>query len=245
MLPKKLDIILALKAIALADNATASEKRIAAALLDHFNRKTGRCDPSYETIAAILSINVRTVGRGITKFAKIDFFKVITHGGVRQCNSYQPNWPLFRIKEAEWTRKRREHSNRFKAPEMSCSSRQDRPVGEGQIALQTCSNNTIPLISSAQEGPQNILQVESGSPPNGLGIFAARIEKRLGRATYHAWFRNVEFVEAVNRVIILSADSGQIKNRIEQWYGPDILRCFEPQHENIVKIDVIVRKPNS
>src|SRR5437879_1928670 len=113
MLPKKLDITLALKAIALADNATASEKRIAAAVLDHFNRKTGRCDPSYETIAAILSINVRTVGRGITKLAKINFLKVIIHGGVRHCNSYQPNWPLFRAIETEWQRKRRQHANRF------------------------------------------------------------------------------------------------------------------------------------
>jgi DnaA N-terminal domain len=245
MLPKKLDITLALKAIALADNATASEKRIAAAVLDHFNRKTGRCDPSYETIAAILSINVRTVGRGISKFAKIDFFKVITHGGVGQCNSYQPNWPLFRMMEVEWTRRRREYANRFRASKMSCSSRQDCPAGEGQIVLQTYSNNTIPLTSSAREDPQDLPQVESGSPPNGLGIFAARIEKRLGRAIYHAWFRNVKFVEAANGVIIVSAGSEQIKNRIEQWYGPDIVRCFEPQHENIVRVDVIVRKANS
>jgi hypothetical protein len=77
MLPKKLDITLALKAIALTDSLTASEKRIAAAVVDHFNREDGRCDPSYETIAAILSVNVRTVGRGITKLAKINFFKMV------------------------------------------------------------------------------------------------------------------------------------------------------------------------
>jgi hypothetical protein len=244
MLPKKLDITLALKAIALADNATASEKRIAVAVLDHFNRKTGRCDPSYETIAAILSINVRTVGRGITKFAKLDFFRVAIHGGVRQCNSYQPNWPLFRAMETEWRRRRREYANRFKAPEMSGSSRQDCPVGEGQIALETYSNNILPLTSSAQEGPQNDPPVGSVSPPNGLGIFAARIEKRLGRPIFYSWFRSVEFVEAKNGMVVLSASSGQIKNRIEQWYGSDILQCFEPEYENIVRVDVIVRKPN-
>jgi DnaA N-terminal domain len=245
MLPNKLDITLALKAIALANNATAAEKRIAAAVLDHFNRKTGRCDPSYETIAAILSINVRTVGRGITKFAKINFFKVIIHGGVRQCNSYQPNWPLFRTIETEWRRRRREYANRFKAPEMSCSTRQGCPPGEGQIALQTYSNNILPLTSSANEVLQNVPQVESGLPSNGLGVFAARIEKRLGRPIYHSWFRNVGLVEATDGTVILSANSEQIKNRIEQWYGIDILECFEPEYENIVRVDVIVRKPDS
>jgi hypothetical protein len=58
MLPKKLDITRA-KAIALAHSASASEKRIAAAEFDYFNRKTGRCDPSYETLQAW---RIRTAG---------------------------------------------------------------------------------------------------------------------------------------------------------------------------------------
>ena len=62
MLPKKLDTTLALKAICLTDKLTGTEKRFAVALLDHFNRKTGRCDPSYETLAKLLGVNRRTVG---------------------------------------------------------------------------------------------------------------------------------------------------------------------------------------
>ena len=42
--------------------------------------KLGAAIP-YEIIAALLSVNACTVGRGITKLIKIDFFKMATHGG--------------------------------------------------------------------------------------------------------------------------------------------------------------------
>src|SRR5580700_4547746 len=96
ILPKKLDTILALKAICLTDKLNGTEKRIAVALLDHFNRTTGRCDPSYETLAELLGINRRTVGRGVTKIVKTRFFSMVRHGGIRNCNSYQPSWSLYR-----------------------------------------------------------------------------------------------------------------------------------------------------
>jgi hypothetical protein len=90
MLPQKFDITLALKAIALTDRLNGTEKRIAVAVLDHFNRKTGRCDPSYETLAKLLRVHPRTIGRGVTKVVKVGFLKKVRHGGNNRCNSYRP-----------------------------------------------------------------------------------------------------------------------------------------------------------
>ncbi len=241
MLPKKLDIVLALKAIALTDNLTASEKRIAATVLDHFNRETGRCDPSYETIAAILSVNVRTVGRGTTKLVKIDFFKMVTHGGINNCNSYQPNWPLFRALEAKWKRQRREYANRFKAQQMSALPGQNCPLEGGQIALQTYSNNILPLTSSAPESSKNVPLVPTALLLNGFGIFAARLEKRLGKDVWYAWFRKVHFIEATKEKVVLSAENRFIKSRIEQQFEHQILDCFRPEYPHVLKVEVVIR----
>jgi DnaA N-terminal domain/Helix-turn-helix domain len=241
MLPKKLDVTLALKAIALTDSLTASEKRIAAAVVDHFNRETGRCDPSYETIAAILSVNVRTVGRGITKLVRIKFFGMVAHGGINNCNSYQPNWGLFRALEAQWKRQRREYANRFKAQQMSTLPGQNCPVEGGQIALQTCSNNILPTTSSATESSENVPLGPRDLPINGFGMFAARLEKRLGKDDWYAWFRKVHFIEATKEKVVLSAENRFIKSRIEQQFEHKILDCFRPEYPHVLKVEVVIR----
>jgi hypothetical protein len=253
LLPKKLDTILALKAIGLTGKLNGTEKRIAVALLDHFNRTTGRCDPSYETLAKLLGVNRRTVGRGVTKIVKVKFFSMARHGGINNTNSYQPSWALYRDLEERWKRERREHAIRFARQEMSHSPGQTCPAFGDEAVLQTCSNNIIPLISSRVEPMKASTEkradpVSSSVTPKatgGLGVFDARIEKRLGKEVHHAWFRTVRFIEVTDGIVILSADSKQVKSRIEQWYGTNILRCFEPEHMNVVRVDVIVRNPGS
>jgi hypothetical protein len=252
MLPKKLDTTLALKAICLTDKLNGTEKRIAVALLDHFNRTTGRCDPSYETLAELLGINRRTVGRGVTKIVKAKLFAMVRHGGIKNTNSYQPSWALYRDLEQRWKRERRQHATRFARQEMSPLPGQSCPTSRGEAVLQTCSTNFIPLTSFRAEQTKALTEnradaVSSSVSPEaarGLGIFDARIEKRLGKEVHHAYFRNVHLVEVTDGIIILSAQNDQIKSRIEQWYGPDILKCFEPEFTNSVRVDVVVRKPS-
>jgi hypothetical protein len=240
MLPRKLDITLALKTFALTNSLTAAEKRIAATLLDHFNRENGRCDPSYETMAALLSVNVRTVGRGIAKLVKIDFFRVVTHGGINLCNSYQPNWALFRAFEAQWKRQRREYANRFRAQKMSALPGQNCPTDHGPTALQTCSNNILPLTSSATESFENATPVRSSAQSNGFGTFAARLEKRLGKDDWYAWFRNVHFIDVTREKLILSAPTRFIKSRIEQQFEHKLLDCFRLEYPDIVRVEVVI-----
>jgi hypothetical protein len=57
------DILLALKHIALSQELNGTEKQFAAFLVDSYNRRTGRCDPSEETAAHLLGVSTRTIVR--------------------------------------------------------------------------------------------------------------------------------------------------------------------------------------
>jgi DNA-binding MurR/RpiR family transcriptional regulator len=59
------DTFVAHKAISLAEDLTGTEKRVAATIIDHFNRKTGRCDPALGSIARLLGVSRRTVIRAV------------------------------------------------------------------------------------------------------------------------------------------------------------------------------------
>lgn len=97
-----LETLLAHKVISLMTNLSRSYKAIAGTLIDHYNRKTGRCDPSIERIARLNGVHRRTVLRAIAKFDELDLFRRQRHGGRWSCNSYEPNWNRFHEIHADW-----------------------------------------------------------------------------------------------------------------------------------------------
>jgi hypothetical protein len=244
MLPRKFDTTFALKAIGLTDQLSGTEKRVAVTLLDHYNRKTGRCDPSQQTIATLLSVDRRTVNRAIKRFVKIGFFRRSRHKGNNHCNSYQPCWDRFRALEENWKLARRKHANRFGGEKMSLSERQDCPSTDGDAISQTFSNNSIPLTSSHATDPaarpdeSAVMQFEE--LPD-LGIFAVRLEKRLGKASFQSWFRSVRLVEASDETIVLSAETKFFASRIEQQFETQVLDCFRPEYPAVIRLRVLVR----
>lgn len=106
MLPQRLDTTLAFKAICLAESLTGTDKRVAGAILDHFNRESGQCDPSLDRIAGILNISRRTVIRSIDRLVRLKFLRRDRHGGHLNRNSYQPLWPTFRECEEKWSKRK-------------------------------------------------------------------------------------------------------------------------------------------
>ncbi|WP_081494398.1 helix-turn-helix domain-containing protein [Bradyrhizobium genomosp. III] len=247
MLPEKYDTTLALKAIGLSDQLNKTEKRVAVALLDHFNRKTARCDPSQQTIAALLGVDRKTVNRAIKKIVRLGYFNSLRHRGSRHCNSYQPCWHRFRADEEKWTTNRRKYRSRFDAPEVPLSGGHDYPGRGDQITSQTYPTNIFPLTSS---DPQEAEPRQGciGSPARGetqsnLGIFALRIERRLGSARFQSWFRSVRLEEVRKDEIVLSADMKFVAAKIVEQFEPQVLDCFRPEHPNLVRLVVIVRTP--
>jgi AraC-like DNA-binding protein len=96
MLPQRLDTTLAFKAISLSEMLTSTEKQVAAAIIDSFNRRTHQCDPSFDRIAHLVGKSRRTVIRAVQRLQGLRFLVKVRHGGHAHRNSYEPNWPHFR-----------------------------------------------------------------------------------------------------------------------------------------------------
>ena len=81
-----------------------SSKVVAFFLLDHHNLKTGRCDPSLETLATEMGLSPRQVIRVIKPLTG-KYFHVVSGGSIkaskRKTNSYQPNWQLVTSKSPD------------------------------------------------------------------------------------------------------------------------------------------------
>src|SRR4029079_7038812 len=90
-----LDILMALKAIGLSQSLKNSDRQIASALLDHFNRRTGQCDPSLGRLAGLGGVSTRTVMRSLARIEAAGLFRRIRHGGHLNRNSYEPDWARF------------------------------------------------------------------------------------------------------------------------------------------------------
>jgi hypothetical protein len=103
MLPQRLDMLLAFKALALAEDLTATQKRVAVTIVDSFNRQTAQCDPSLNRIAYLLGVSRRTVIRAVATLEKRRLVIKTRHGGKSHRNAYEPNWPAFREIERCWT----------------------------------------------------------------------------------------------------------------------------------------------
>lgn len=101
-------MLLAFKAICLNETLTGSEKRVAAAILDHFNREDGQCDPSLGTVADLLGISERTVIRAAKKLDALSILKKFRHGGRFHRNQYEPNWDEYPRADVRWNARRQE-----------------------------------------------------------------------------------------------------------------------------------------
>ena len=143
MLPQRLDITLAFKALSLSAELTSTEKQVAAAIIDSFNYRTQQCDPSFDRIAHLVGRSRRTIIRAVQRLETARLLMKVRHGGHFHRNRYQPNWARFRQLEASWkARKATRHWGSDVAP--LCVS------GSGHIAGDRLGTQTIPINQSTE-----------------------------------------------------------------------------------------------
>jgi DNA-binding GntR family transcriptional regulator len=143
------ETFIAHKAINLAEDLSGTEKRVAATIIDHFNRKTGRCDPSLDSIAKLLDVSRRTVIRAIGALVQKNYFRKTRHGGKFHRNSYLPIWSRFRAKETNWKERRTAASRRFESAEVSPLQGQICQLAGDPDVTQTCFSNHLNKTSLA------------------------------------------------------------------------------------------------
>lgn len=136
------DTLIAHKAISLSDDLTGTEKRVAATIIDHFNRKSGRCDPALGSIARLLGVNRRTVIRAVGSLVLKGYIRKTRHGGHYHRNSYEPIWSRFRGNAARWTERRMVASRRVVTTDVSPSERLACHLDGDADVTQTCSSNS-------------------------------------------------------------------------------------------------------
>mgnify|MGYP002713090317 CR=1 FL=1 len=103
-LPEKNDILFAHVAINLAPDLSGTARRVAAAIIGHFNRKTGQCDPSVSRLAELLGINRATVLRATAELCSGPdrLFDKRSHAGKGHRAKYMPRWDLFQAIVSDW-----------------------------------------------------------------------------------------------------------------------------------------------
>jgi hypothetical protein len=113
--------LIAHKAINLAGDLSASEKRVAAVLVDCFNFKTHQCDPALNTVAKLLRLSRRTVIRAISALVLKGYLRKKTHGGYFHRNSYEPIWSRFQLDEENWVTHRKQSRYQKSVPDVTLS----------------------------------------------------------------------------------------------------------------------------
>lgn len=138
-------IAIAQKALLLVEGLSSADKRVAGAIIDHFNRTTGQCDPSVGRLALLLDIDETTVKRATRQLCEKKLFKKRSHGGKAGRASYTPNWEEFRRLVIDWDRRMKTVSgpdnSSSNGAEMPPDTGQNCPVDGGENAPQTNLSN--------------------------------------------------------------------------------------------------------
>jgi hypothetical protein len=135
-----IDTLLAIKVMNVIDGLTPTDRQVGVTLLEHYNRRTGQCDPSNGRIAELWRISTRTVIRSTKRLASAGLFFKVRHGGHGNRNSYTPNWQCFADSHAAWARKL-SRSNESRLTRVSPASRQSCHSGGDSSGIQTCNKN--------------------------------------------------------------------------------------------------------
>jgi hypothetical protein len=252
MLPEKGDITIAHKTINLAGELSTAEKAVAGCIIEHFNRKDGRCDPGIDRIAMLTGLHRRTVIRAVDRLDRLHLIEKDRHGSRSLRNSYVPNWQLFREYEAEWRRRFNGESNDAPGlngngspvPRVSPAKCQTRPAGSDSPVTQTSTRNLPkePSADTAAPGAGRVGGVDGGPKGPGGRRFrgpasttpsgeAARTaaEKRWATHLHNRYVGDAEayglIVDAIDTAIQEAATTAELKQRGSGL--PTILRLID------------------
>jgi DNA-binding transcriptional MocR family regulator len=104
------DILFAHKALNLMPHLSATTRRVAGAIIDSFNKKTGQCDPSIGGLMKQLNVSRAAVIRATDELDKLGLIRKDIHGGFSHRNAYLPNWTKFRKFVEDWDSEKKARS---------------------------------------------------------------------------------------------------------------------------------------
>jgi hypothetical protein len=246
---KPLDTLVALKILSLSDNLSGTDKRVGAVLIEHFNRKTGQCDPSLDTIADLIGVDRRTVVRSVNRLVKSELFRKIRHGGKFHRNSYEPMWVVFHQRDDTWCERRRARRARYVSPNMSRCGGRPRHLADDENATQTFPKNhfkeTLVGVASKRQQPALPQPKADGSADfdgwAGAEDTLERLKMRIGEPACRNWFGKVQFVGYRDGIIVLTVLDVFYRNNITNRYEPQLLASFRSDYPKLFRIELEIR----
>ncbi|MCE3543984.1 helix-turn-helix domain-containing protein, partial [Escherichia coli] len=135
-------------ALSLIPKLSGAARRVAGAILDHYNQRTGRCDPSVKRIARMLGIDRATVLRATKELCEgeVQFFKKRSHGGHSHCASYSPLWDFYSQIVADWKEAMKTGELSFNVAKVSSKASQD-------CDSERCGNATQTILINPSKKP--------------------------------------------------------------------------------------------
>jgi len=207
---RPLDTLLAIKVLSTGAGLNGNDVRVAATLLEHYNRKTGQCDPGLKRIAGVLSISTRTVIRANQKLEGAGLFRKMRHGGHGNRNSYEPNWSRFAELEAAWRAKLKREAQ-LRTTNVSPATGQHCQLGNDTAVTQTYIINNL---------PKETFSKRPSKEENKHGRFVERqLNSTLGKRSADAARDEAErrWTTAVQRRFVASPITyGEIVNAIDE-----------------------------
>lgn len=130
ILPKKNDVLFAHKALNLLPGLSVAGRRVAGALIDHFNKKDGRCYPGVERLCKLLGLSKASVLRATKILHERKIIAKLSHGGPNFQATYQPNWDYLRAVVAEWDARMKTTSRNRETNNAPNSPKSEAPITE-------------------------------------------------------------------------------------------------------------------
>lgn len=98
------DILFAHIALHVVPDLSPSARRVGAAIIEHFNKRTGQCDPSIERLGRLLGLSPTSVKAATAELCRGDsaLFDRIVNGGHSHRTAYLPRWDRLNDIIADW-----------------------------------------------------------------------------------------------------------------------------------------------
>jgi predicted transcriptional regulator len=213
---RPLTTLLAHKAIALASGLTESDRMVACAIVEHFNRETSQCDPGIDRLAGLTQFNRRTVIRATNRLHRRGLIRKRRHGGYLNRNSYEPAWERLTELLAEWEQQFRRKAGNRSTTHMSPAKRQGCHLQGDTDVTQTCITN-LSQETYSKRTPEKRLEVEQVSRPSTASATAVRAAAE--RRWHDALLRKhrerpvtyAGFVEAIDDELREAATDAELK----------------------------------
>lgn len=165
---EKNDMLFAHMALHFAPGLSASARRVGAAIVDHFNKKTGQCDPSIDRLARLLGISRRSVLEATAELCSGEnaLFEKISHGGAAHRASYLPRWDRFNAIVDDWDLRMKDGAAPSKVQKAAPSRCRNPHVDGAEICTQTGRSNRSKEPSQTEahrKGPANLPPLEAAN----------------------------------------------------------------------------------